>query len=115
MLLFMVEADFDQGSYASPHVLARRLEEFHHGRIDMPAIGGDLLGAGTGDMAALMAGVAGAGADIIGVVQKRLGRVEWHVSRTKLAVHKLLGEPRGGSAVPFSGAFVPPPTGELNL
>ena len=57
MLLLVVEADFDQRRDRLQRVLAGLVKEFHHGGIDMPAVGGDLVGAGTGQVAALVAGV----------------------------------------------------------
>ena len=70
MLLLVIEADFHQRREPGQRVLAGLVKEFHHGGVDMPAVGGDLLGAGTGQMAALVAGVPRAGADIVGIEQK---------------------------------------------
>ena len=70
MLLLVIEADFDQRGdrpSARPH---RPLKEFHDGGVDMPAVGGDFVGAGAGQVAALVAGVPGSGADIIGIEQE---------------------------------------------
>ena len=81
MLLLVIEADLDQRHQLPERVLAGLVKEFHHGGIDMPAIGGDLVGARTGQMAALVAGVARAGADIIGIEQDRRNRDETACSR----------------------------------
>ena len=76
MLLLVVEADFDQRRDGRQHVVAGLVKEFHHGGIDMPAVGGDLVGAGAGQMAALVAGVPRAGADVIGIEQEGVVGVE---------------------------------------
>ena len=76
MLLLVIEADLDQRHQLGEGVLAGGLEEFHHGGIDMPAIGGDFVGARAGQMAALVAGMPRAGADIIGIEQEGVVGVE---------------------------------------
>ena len=48
MLLLVVEADLDQRRQLRRACPRRRLEEFDDGRIDMPAIGGDFIGARDG-------------------------------------------------------------------
>src|SRR5262245_40045638 len=67
----------------------------------MPAIGTDLLGAGAGDMAALVTGVARAGTDIIGVEQEGVIGVKGRITRAMLTEQKLFEEPRGVGAMPF--------------
>ena len=67
MLLLVVEADLDQRRELGEAPLAGGLEELDHGGIDMPAIGGDLVGARAGQVAALVPGVPRASADIIGI------------------------------------------------
>ena len=70
MLLLVVEADFDQRRESWQACPRRRLEELHHGGVDMAAIGGDFVGARAGQMAALVAGMPRAGADVIGIEQE---------------------------------------------
>ncbi len=82
------------------------VEEFHHGGVDMPAIGGDLVGAGTGQMAALVAGVPRSGADIIGIEQEGVVGVKRLVALAVFAEQELLEEPGGMGAVPFRRAGV---------
>ena len=106
MLLLVIEADFDQRRQRRQRVLAGLVEEFHHGGIDMPAIGGDFVGAGTGQMAALVAGVPRAGADVIGIEQEGVIRVKGLVARAVFAEQELLEEPGGMGAVPFRRARV---------
>ena len=45
MLLLVIEADLDQRREAGEGVLVGGLEEFHDGRVDMAAIGGDFVRA----------------------------------------------------------------------
>ena len=59
MLLLVVEADLDQRHELGEALLAGGLEELDHGGVDMPAIGGDFVGARAGEVAALVAGVPG--------------------------------------------------------
>ena len=106
MLLLVIEADFDQRRERPQRVLAGLVEEFHHGGVDMPAVGGDLVGARTGQMAALVAGVARAGADIVGIEQIGVIGVKRLVARAVLAEQELLEEPGGMGAVPFRRARV---------
>ena len=67
MLLLVVEADLDQRRELDEALLAGSLEELDHGGIDMPAIVGDLVRAGAGQVAALVAGMPGTRADIVGI------------------------------------------------
>ena len=106
MLLLVIEADFDQRHQLCERVLAGLVKEFHHRGVDMPAVGGDLVGAGTGQVAALVAGVPRAGADIIGIEQKRVIGVKRLVALAVLAEQELLEEPGGMGAVPFRRARV---------
>src|SRR5689334_2939761 len=106
MLLLVVEADLDQGSELREVVLTAGLEEFDDGGIDMPAIGGDFIGARSGEVAALMAGVPGTGADIIRVEQKRVVGVERLIALAVLAEQELLEEPGGMGAMPLGRAGV---------
>ena len=69
MLLLVIEPDLDQRHQSGEGVLIGRLEEFHHRGVDMAAIGGDFVGARAGQMAALVTGMARAGADVIGIEQ----------------------------------------------
>ena len=72
----------------------------------MPAIGGDFLGAGTGQMAALVAGVARSGADVIGIEQEGVVGMKRLVARAMFAEQELLEEPGGMGAMPFGRAGV---------
>ena len=101
MLLFMIEAGFDQRHELRQHFVVRVVEEFNDRGIDVPAIGGDLLGTRPRDVAALGAGISRAGADVIGVEQEGVIGMERHVAGTVLAEQELLPEPRGMGAVPF--------------
>ena len=72
----------------------------------MPAVGGDLLGTGAGQVAALMSGVPGSGADIVGIEQEGVVGMKRLVSRAVFAEQELLEEPGGMGAVPFRRAGV---------
>ncbi len=72
----------------------------------MPAVGGDFLGAGAGQMAALVTGVPRSGADIIGIEQEGVIGMERLVPRAVFAEQELLEEPGGMGAVPFRRAGV---------
>ena len=87
-------------------LLAGGLEELDHGGVDMPAIGGDFIGARAGQVAALVAGVPGTCADVIGIEQKRVVGVEGLVALAVLAEQELLEEPGGMGAMPFGRAGV---------
>src|SRR6476620_8285014 len=102
MLLLVVEADLYQRHELGEGLLAGGLEELDHGGIDMPAIGGDLVRAWAGQVAALVAGVPGTCRDVIGIEQKRVGGVERPVTLAVLAEQELLEEPGGMGAMPFS-------------
>src|SRR5258708_626009 len=65
MLLLVVETDLYQRRDRGQGFVPCLMKEFHDGRIDMTAVGGDFLGAWTREMAALVTGVAWAGADVI--------------------------------------------------
>ena len=106
MLLLVVEADFDQRRDRLQRVLAGLMKEFHHRGVDMPAVGGDFLGAGAGQMAALVAGVPRSGADIVGIEQEGVVGVKRLVALAVLAEQELLEEPGGMGAVPFRRAGV---------
>ena len=82
------------------------MEKFYHGGVDVPAVGGDFLGAGAGEVAALVPGMAGAGADIIGIEQEGVIRMVGRIARTVFAEQKLLEKPGGMGAMPFRGARV---------
>ena len=106
MLLLVIEPDLDQRRQLLQRGFVGGLEEFDHRRIDMAAIGGDLVGARAGQMAALVAGVPRAGADIVGIEQKGVVGMERLVARTMLAEQELLEEPGGVRAVPFRRARI---------
>ena len=106
MLLLVVDADLDQRRDRRQGVLAGLVKEFHHRGVDMPAIGGDLVGAGPGEVAALVAGVARSGGDVVGIEQEGVVRVKGLVALAVLAEQELLEEPGRMGAVPFRGAGV---------
>ena len=106
MLLLVVEADLDQRRELREGLLAGGLEELDHSGIDMPAIGGDFIGARAGEVAALVAGVPGTCGDIIGIEQEGVVGVEGLVALTVLAEQELLEEPGGMGAMPFGRAGV---------
>ena len=106
MLLLVVEADFHQRRDRRQRVLAGLVKELHHGGVDMPAVGGDFVGAGTGQMAALVAGVPRSGADIVGIEQKGVVGVKGLVALAVFAEQELLEEPGGMGAVPFRRAGI---------
>ena len=106
VLLLVIEPDLHQRRQLAERVFARALEEFHHRRIDVAAIGGDFVGRGPGQMAALVAGVPGAGADIIGIEEIGVVGMKRRIIRTMLAEQELLEEPGGMGAVPFRRAGI---------
>src|SRR5258705_10013029 len=95
MLLLVIEPDFHERGEGGENVLAGGLEKFHDRRVDMPAVGGDFVGSGTGQMAALVAGVPWSGADVIGVEQEGIIRMKWCVALAMFAEQELLEEPGG--------------------
>jgi hypothetical protein len=101
MLLFVVEADLQQRHQARQRRFVGLMEKFYHGGVDMLAVGGDFRSARAGEVAALGPGVAGAGADVIGIEQEGVIRVVGRIARTVLAEQKLLEEPGGMGAVPL--------------
>ena len=106
MLLFVIQAHFHQRQQFRQSVRVGGLEKFHHGGIDVAAIGGDFVGARAGQMAALVAGVTRSGADVIGVEQIGIVRVEGLVAPAVLAEQELFEEPGGMGAVPFRRARI---------
>ena len=105
MLLLVVEADFDQWRDRLQGVLAGLMKEFHHRRVDVPAVGGDFSALGRSDGRA-GGGAPRSGADIVGVEQDRRSRGERAVASTVFAEQELLEEPGGMGAVPFRRAGV---------
>jgi hypothetical protein len=101
MLLLMVQSDFHQRCDRRQGLFARLMKEFHDRRVDVPAIGGDFICAGTGEVAALVTGVPRSGADILGIEQKRIIWMKWLVALAVFAEQELLEEPGGMGAVPF--------------
>ena len=85
MLLLVVEADLDQRRDGAQLVVTGFTEEFHHRRIDVTAIGRDLVGGGPGQIAAPVPGVTGSGADVIGIEQEGVVGVIGHISLAVLA------------------------------
>jgi hypothetical protein len=76
VLLLVMQPDFDDGKNAFC-VLCRYLsDQAFHGRIDMRAIGRDVLSIRAGDEATLRSSVPGAGCDIIRIEQERKSLVE---------------------------------------
>src|ERR1700749_1670606 len=59
MLLLVVEPDFQQRRERRQRVVAGFLKKFGHRGVDVLTIGGDLMGARTGQMAALVTGMPG--------------------------------------------------------
>ncbi len=106
MLLLVVEADLDQRREADEDILVRGLEEFHDRRIDMTAIGGDLFRARAGQKAARVAGMPGAGADVIGIEQEGVVAMIRLVACAVFAEQELLEEPGGMGSVPFRRARI---------
>ncbi len=106
MLLLVVEADLHQRRDRGQLVLRGLMEEFHDRCVDMAPVGGDFIGAGPGQMAALVTGVPGAGADIVGIEQEGIVGMKGLVSRAVFAEQELLEEPGGMGAVPFRRARV---------
>ena len=106
MLLLVIETDFHQRRDRPERILAGLMKEFHDGRVDMAAIGGDFLGAGAGQMAALVAGVPRSGADIVGIEQEGVIGVKRLVALAVFAEQELLEEPGGMGAVPFGRAGI---------
>ncbi len=106
MLLLVVQTDFHQRRDLRELVLARFVKEFHDRRVDMQPVSGDLVGAWPGQVAALVAGVARTGADIVGIEQVRVIRVERLVARAMFAEQELLEDPGGMGAVPVRRARV---------
>src|SRR6516225_9341493 len=102
----MVEADLYKRCNFGQLVGRKSVKKLHGRRIDMAAVGGDLIGARSGEMAALVAGMPGAGTDIIGIEQKGVVWVEGVVSRPMLAEQELLEKPRCMGAVPFRRARI---------
>ncbi len=103
MLLFVIEFDLDQRGQLGQLLLTRSLEEFHHGIVDIAAIGGDFIGTWPGQMTALGAGMARAGADIIGIEEIGVIGMERLVAVLVLAEQKLLEEPGGMARCHFAG------------
>ncbi len=106
VLLLVVEADLDQRGELRQALLVGGLEELDHGGIDMPAIGGDFVGARTSQVAALVAGVTGTCADVVGIEQKRVVGMERLIALAVLAEQELLEEPGGMGAMPLGRAGV---------
>src|ERR1700681_743151 len=106
MLLLVVEADLDQWRDRGELVLFGLVKKLLCRSIHMPAVGRDFIGAGPSQVAALMTGMAGAGADIIGIEQERIVGMKGLVSRAVFAEQELLEEPGGMGAVPFRRACV---------
>ena len=106
MLLLVIETDLDQWRDRCQRGLAGLMKEFHHSRVDMPAIGGDFVGTGTGQVAALVAGVPRPGADVVGIEQVGVVRVKGSVAIAVFAEQELLEEPGGMGAVPLCRAGV---------
>ena len=106
MLLFVIEADLDQRRDRPQLIRCRLVEEFHHGCVDVTAVGGDFLGTWPRQVAAPMAGVPRAGADIVGIKQEGVVGVKRLVVRAVLAEQELLEEPGGMGAMPFRRARV---------
>src|SRR5579863_8488259 len=106
MLLLMVETDLDQWRDGGKLLVAGFVQELYGRCVDMTAIGGDFLGARPGQVTALVTGMPGAGADIVGIEQEGIVGMKWLVSPAVFAEQELLEEPGGMGAVPFRRARV---------
>src|ERR1700694_1770862 len=93
MLLLVIEADFKQRRDRRKGVFAGFVKKFPDRRGDMPAIGGDFVGAWTGQVAALVTGVPRPGADIVGIEEIRIVGMERLIVLAVLAEQELLEEP----------------------
>jgi hypothetical protein len=102
----VVEADFQQRRDHRQFVAGSLVKKFNDRGVDMPAIGGDLLSAGAGQVAALVAGVPRSGADVIRIEQIGVIRVKGFVAPDVFAEQELLEEPGGMGAVPFRRARI---------
>src|SRR3984893_4444185 len=99
MLLLVIETDFHDRRDRGQRVLSGSLEKLHHVGVDMPAVGGDFVGAWAGQMAPLVAGVARSGADIVGIEQEGIIRMKGLVAPAMFAEQELLEAARGMGAV----------------
>src|SRR5258707_392952 len=71
-----------------------------------PSLNPSVGGARAGEVAALVPGVPGAGADVVGIEQEGVIRMVRPVAWTVFAEQELLEEPGGMGAVPFRRAGV---------
>src|ERR1700751_3927591 len=106
MLLLVVEADLYQRCNVRQLVGRKVVKKLHRRRIDMAAVGSDLFSTRPGEMATLVAGMPGAGTDVIRVEQISVVGMERLVSRPILAKQELLEKPGRMGAVPFRGTGV---------
>jgi len=106
MLLFVVEADLHEGSDGGQLVVGGLAKEFYDRCIDVAPVGGDLIGARPGQIAAPVAGVTRPRADIVGIEQERIIGMVGRIALAVLAEQELLEKPGGMGAVPFCRARV---------
>ena len=104
MLLFVIEADLDDGS--DVRKIVGRFDQFHHGGVDMGAIAGDLGGVGPGDEAAFGSRVPRAGRHIIGIEKICEALVESTVGGSVRLEQELFEKPGCVGAVPLGRARV---------
>src|SRR5437762_2894783 len=104
MLLLMVEADLHQRCNRGQPVVGEFVKKLHRRSIDMAAIGCDLIDARSGQVPALMAGMARAGTHIIGIEQEGVVGMKGLISRPMFAEQELLKKPGGMGAMPLRGA-----------
>ena len=111
VLLLVMQADLqnreDARRVRRRHLLDQPLDR----RIDMGAIAGDVRAVRPGDQAALRAGVARPGGDVIGVEQERKTLIENLVAGIVRHQQELLEEPGDVGAVPFCRGWRRPSIG----
>ena len=90
MLLLVIESDIHQRREPCQRGRIGFRQEFHHRRIDVLAIGRDLVGAGARYMTALGTGVPRSGSHVIGIEQKRVVRVKGLIAGAMRAEQELL-------------------------
>jgi hypothetical protein len=106
MLLFVLQAQFDEGRGLMPHRRAGLINQPQHRRADMVAIGADRIDRRARQKPAFRPWVAWPGRLVIGIEQISEGRIEHPVSRVERPEQKGLEEPTGVGEMPFCRADV---------
>ena len=106
MLLLVMQADFDNFENARGFRRRHLLDQPLDRRVDMGAIGGDVLAVRPRDQAALRPRMTRTGGDVIRIEQKGKTLVEYLVGRIVRHEQKLLEEPGNVSAMPFRRACI---------